>query len=71
MYIVDLGDDLLLESLMDQDTHSDTRGGFLLEFKLFRTLIFIFECITRLSYEERKCQKDEGQGCLSQGGKEW
>ena len=45
MYIVDLGDDLLLESHLDQETNSDAQGGFPLRFNLFRTLIFIFECL--------------------------
>ena len=61
MYNVDLGDDLLLESLLDQETNSDAQGGFPLEFKLFRTLIFILLLITGINTVNVSAKKMKGK----------
>ena len=65
IYIVDLGDDLLLESLSDQETYSDAQGGLFLEVNTFSSTLNLL-MFNRHLYEERKCQEDEGHSRLSE-----
>ena len=61
IYIVDVGDDLLLESLSNQETCSDAQGGLLLEANPFSCTLLICECSPGIRTRSTNAKKTKGK----------